>query len=1103
MSSDGADWSFGGGDYDRARGPAARGGLQQIGGYRLERELARGGMGAVYLARDVVAGRPVAVKLHLAAERLGDAQRARFEREAQALAKLSHPGIVAIHAYGEEAGCPYLVMDLVEGRSLSDVLRDEGPLLPGRAARMMRDVALAIQHAHDHGVLHRDLKPSNLVLDASDRPRVTDFGLASTADAQRLTRTGQFLGTFGFAPPEQVHYQHERLDARADVFALGATLYALLTGESPGETIDGPLAALHLVLEGRVRPASALRPEVDRRLDAICQRCIEGRPEDRYPSAAALAEDLERWLAGGAVQGSRPDLVRALRRRRRGIVLALLCLPALVVLIWALHAWATATPPPAPERAGGPAPSASQPPAAAPSEDVERALDYPGSAAEALALLPDPVPEAALLEPLTALARALEATELDLLAADDAGREALAPAARGVVARALQTPDADARRLATARAAAQRRLRDEGGLAGVASAPAAPGPGAAPAGSGAEGSAKPAAFAAWLAAAQRDPARVAPLARRRAERVLGWLGEPAPDEHAPAPALSKPWRPRDPAPFRAALLRLARAESAPLAATRWARALARLEGQGALAELCRGVALHGRAFARGVAQLLSSTPIADSPGDVPLELGRARLLHLRGEDDRAQAACSRAAQAAGEDALARREVRVLRARLLIEAERHAVLAGEQAPDDDAELLALHANAVAGVGRREEADRVARRALDLDPREPAAWLERGEVLVALGKLPEAKRALERAAELDPLDPVAVYHLGRAHTDGRERRQALALFDRVVALAPRWVKGYRNRGKLRAALGDLEGALADCDRAVELAPLEPSAWYQRARVRLRRRELEASLSDTRRALELDRDFSQAWSHLGRLHLERGELDEAVRASREALARSDRDTVAMRTIGLVLEQRGQADEALEMWNRQLLIDSKDITGLWRRAQNLLARGRLADGLADLERAAGLEPENSPLHTDLARALRRKGDLSRCVEVLKRVLDREDFVPALIERAAAYVDLRAPDAASADLERALLAAPDDPDALLARGALHLRAGRAQAALDDAERARRQHADRPGSLALIGLAREALGERDAARAALEAYLRQAPQGTQAEAVRQALDRLR
>ncbi|MGE0706753.1 MAG: protein kinase [Planctomycetota bacterium] len=273
--------------------------MQRIDRYELLGEIARGGMGVVYRARDPLLGREVALKLLL---ELGDPEeRERFVREAQIAAQARHPGLVPVLNAGAVGARPWLVMELVAGESLQRRLEREGPLPEAEAARLVAEVARALAAAHALGVVHRDLKPANVLLEHAPsaplegQPRLTDFGVARLRDSA-LTQTGEVIGTPGYMAPEQARGERA-IDARTDVYGLGATLYALLSGRPPHQGASA-LAVLAQVTAGPPRSPSAWRPGLDRALEAICLRCLAQEPADRYPDALTVAAALEGWLRG-------------------------------------------------------------------------------------------------------------------------------------------------------------------------------------------------------------------------------------------------------------------------------------------------------------------------------------------------------------------------------------------------------------------------------------------------------------------------------------------------------------------------------------------------------------------------------------------------------------------------------------------------------------------------------------------------------------------------------------------------------------------------------------------------------------------------------------
>ena len=298
---------------------------RQFGQYELLEEVARGGMGVVYKARQKSLNRIVALKL-LIYGRFSNAESIqRFRAEASAAARLQHPNIVAIHDIGEAEGQQYFSMDFIDGRRLSDLIAEK-PLEPKRAARYIQCIAEAVHYAHQNGILHRDLKPSNVLIDQFDQPRITDFGLAKELESDSdITVTGQVLGSPNFMPPEQASGRHTEIGPWSDIYSLGAMFYHLLTHRPPFQAATAQEVLLQ-VSEMEPVPPRRLSPSIPRDLETICLKCLEKEPARRYRTGRELADELGRFLRDEPIH-ARPIGApsRALRWMRRRPVIATLC----------------------------------------------------------------------------------------------------------------------------------------------------------------------------------------------------------------------------------------------------------------------------------------------------------------------------------------------------------------------------------------------------------------------------------------------------------------------------------------------------------------------------------------------------------------------------------------------------------------------------------------------------------------------------------------------------------------------------------------------------------------------------------------------------------
>ncbi len=327
-----------------SREPGSRVGseIKTLGPYELLAELGRGGVGVVYKARHRENGSVVALKVLLSGELAAPKTLARFQEESAAVQRLDHPNIVPVHEAGTIDGVHYFTMRFIEGDLFQALLKAKVPVL--RGAEILRDVAHGAQHAHEHGIVHRDLKPANIIIErASGAPLIMDFGLAKDLESESgLSKTGVALGTPHYMPPEQALGRHREIDARADVYALGAMLYVVLAGKVPFNA-ESPGELLRRICEDEPVPPRTIRPDAPRDLETVALKALRKSKEDRYASALDFALDIERALAGKPVVADReafwrPLVRRAARNPRASVVVLACALVAAGSVAWGVHA---------------------------------------------------------------------------------------------------------------------------------------------------------------------------------------------------------------------------------------------------------------------------------------------------------------------------------------------------------------------------------------------------------------------------------------------------------------------------------------------------------------------------------------------------------------------------------------------------------------------------------------------------------------------------------------------------------------------------------------------------------------------------------------------
>ena len=311
--------------------------LMDFGDYELFEQIGRGGQGVVFRARQKSLNRTVALKVIGLGHWATAAHLKRFRLEAEAAARLEHPGIVPIHDVGERDGSCYFSMKFIEGGQLDEVVK-RTPMSIRQAVELIAKVARTVHYAHEHGILHRDIKPGNILLDANSEPHLTDFGLARLLETESsVTQTLDVLGTPSYMAPEQAVGNNAAVSSATDVYGLGAVLYQLLTGQPPfagGTTYE----TIKLLLDTEPRQPRLLNPKTDRDLSTICLKCLEKDPKRRYSSALALAGDLERWLKHEPILARHTGIIGRSRKWVRRNPSSALLTPSLIALA-AAAAW--------------------------------------------------------------------------------------------------------------------------------------------------------------------------------------------------------------------------------------------------------------------------------------------------------------------------------------------------------------------------------------------------------------------------------------------------------------------------------------------------------------------------------------------------------------------------------------------------------------------------------------------------------------------------------------------------------------------------------------------------------------------------------------------
>ncbi|MBI3723448.1 tetratricopeptide repeat protein [bacterium] len=892
-----------------------------FGPFLLLSELGKGGMGVVHRAWDDRLRRVVALKTILPDASVSEEAILRFRREAEAVARLRHPSIVAVHEAGELAGKHYIAMEFVRGATLERRLhakKGEEKLGLVRAIEAIRDVAQAVQHAHDQGVVHRDLKPQNIIIDDRGRPHVLDFGLARVrelGDPSKLTQTGAVLGTPAYMPPEQAG-EGGLTDERADVYSLGATLYFVLTGKPPFEGAT-QLNVLAAVISKDPVPPSRLNARAAGDLETICLKCLEKEKEKRYESAGALAGDLERYLRGDPI-AARP--IGHVERGRRWIKRNRLLSSVLVLFAIALAGGAAFLALDRRERIRAEREEArklaeeararfSTRRPDAPADDViALGLDSFQAAARVAALDDrDDAARAGAFEAACALARVAKELGQWSVATHALRRAGQLHVDDSLVAKLLDEVKADRVRVSREHEKTIKDLLEKARTGALER----------------EGGFEDALIA--LASFREDQTVLllsSALDELRAKLPKLDQGEDVLAKLA-CEALGR-------LGIRAravdALGRFLDAETDQLRAARAGQALCRLGGEEAARHVLKAQDRLGyhEAYSHQVQPFLQLLGHAVAGGDLKTaaEYQERALMHdRRGATDAAIADLTRALEL------------------------------------DPRAPAIWANR--GMMRQVKGDMDGAladytRALELEPRAVMNRIARGAARFRKGDLDGAIEDYTLAIQIDGKRVEAWNDRGVARLKKNDVKAALADFRRAVEVEPRDAMAWANRGQAEDALGDSEAAIADCSHAIELDPRCVGAWNTRASAKDAKGDRDGAISDMTRAIALDPRNAEMWFNRGVIKLRSQDPAGAIADLDRAIEIDARLAPAWRERGVAKDFKGDRDAALADLDRAIELDPK-LADAWHTRGAVRWHKRDLEGArADFERFLEVAPKD-----------------------------------------------------------------------------------------------------------------------------------------------------
>jgi serine/threonine-protein kinase len=914
-------------------------GWPEVPGYEIVGELGRGGMGVVYQARHLQLNRRVALKMILAGAHAGEQDLARFRDETQAVAGMQHPNIVQIFEVGEQDGRPFCALELVPGGSLAQHL--DGTPWPARpAAELVETLARAMHHAHEQGIVHRDLKPGNILLASGGReppgdaappggsrppladltPKITDFGLAKRLGEKGQTVSGAIVGTPSYMAPEQAAAKGQEIGPAADVYALGAILYELLTGRPPFRA-ETPLDTVLQVLSEEPVPPRRLNAKVPRDLETICLKCLQKAAPRRYGSALELAEDLGRFLHDEPIRARPVGRVEHLVKwaRRRPAVAALWGLSLTVALVGGgVWLWL------AQERAEQQAEAARQ--EAVLRQGVAAALDKAADLQqrarwdEADAVLEQAQERLGKSGPADLRERVGQVrADLRLVRRLDAARLLAAT----IVGNRLDSTGAEREYAAAFR---EGRLELPGDEVGVVAARLR---------ASAVKAQLVAALDAWASVTRNPQRRAWLLAVARQADPDAWrdrFRDPRVwEDRVALEQLARQARVQQLSPqllkTLAVVLREAGGDAVPVLTAAQARS-----PQDFWLNFELGSALQWRKRAgEAVGYYRAALALRPNASAVYTNLGLA--LHDKGQLDQAIACFQK-----------------------------AVVLDPKAAKAQYNLGAvLH-----DKGEVDQAIACFQKAVALDPKDATAHYNLGNALKAKGELDGAIACFQKALAIEPKDAQAQNNLGVALYTKGEVEQAIACFEKALALDPKHAHAHTNLGNALADKGQLDRAIACFQKALAIDPKHAKAYISLGAILCDvKHDYEEAIACFRKALALDSKNVKAHYNLGLTLQKKGELDRAIAWYEKALAIDPKLAQVQTGLGLALMGKGQLDRAIACYEKALTIDPKDATATSALGEALLRQGRFRQARDSLRRCLQLLPPRHFLRSHASRQL------------------------------------------------------------------------------------------------------------------------------------------